>query len=736
MSTAIRQALGILAVSGQIIEIRILEGQHKIRSGYFDDLDSAALNATKLNGKAHVYVTLNPCNPALLARAANRIVERPEATTSDRDILRRAWFPIDLDPVRPAGVSSTETEHEAAIARAREVYAYLLYSVGWPEPVVADSGNGAHVLYRVDLPNDPDSAELLKRCLQALALRFSDELVTVDEKVFNAARIWKVYGTTACKGDNTGERPHRQAKLLRVPDEIGVVSIDKLTALADTAPRQGAGYSTGKRLDLDRWIGEHGLDVIGPTDWGGGRKWIFHVCPWNDEHRNRSAYIVQFSNGAIAAGCHHNGCAANDWTALREAYQPGYRDKPSNGDSYPPIPPRCKLEITEAELGAARLTPACIVEDYLYCDVGVLAAPGGAGKTTLVLYEAIHVALGLPLYGLEVRTAGGVLLITAEDQREMLIARLRRIRDAMDLSDEQRRTVLNRVLIWDVTGELCRLAEQDGNNNVIITGLADAVVDAFRDDPPVMAVFDPCISFGAGERLVNDNEQALILAARRIVRSLGCCVRLIHHTGKVNARDKTLDQYSARGGSALVDGARMVAILQPWDRDDESPGRPLPYGFTLAKDENAFILARAKGSYCPSGPIIWLKRRDFAFEHHIEVKQDKNARRAAFAGQVECFLVDQLKQGRYHTQNSLFEAELGMTQKQVRKAISDLTIDGRVTRQPYPPGIVRHGPKEYIHPVSVTIECVAPRDTVSAKTPKNRSPSLRDCGAGDYCVAL
>ncbi len=27
----------------------------------------------------------------------------------------------------------------------------------------------------------------------------ADDLVSVDEKVFNAARIWKVYGTIACK---------------------------------------------------------------------------------------------------------------------------------------------------------------------------------------------------------------------------------------------------------------------------------------------------------------------------------------------------------------------------------------------------------------------------------------------------------------------------------------------------------------------------------------------------------
>jgi uncharacterized protein DUF3987 len=328
MSATIRQALEVLSEPGQIIELRIPRPRHT-RSGYFDELDRAAEAAAKLNGTASVYMTLNPCNPALLARGVNRIVDYPEATTSDRDILRRAWFPIDLDPVRPAGVSSTDAEHEAAIARAREVFGYLR-SEGWPNPLVADSGNGAHLLYRIVLPNDAESTELLKRCLQALALRFGDDLVSVDEKVFNAARIWKVYGTIACKGDNSHERPHRQAKLLRVPDEVEAVSLDKLTAFAGAAPKPSQ-RSGSERFDLDRWISDRGLDVAGPVEWSGGRKWIFRVCPWNEEHRNRSAYIVQFLSGAIAAGCHHNGCNGKDWAALRAMYEPGYGEAEHRG---------------------------------------------------------------------------------------------------------------------------------------------------------------------------------------------------------------------------------------------------------------------------------------------------------------------------------------------------------------------------------------------------------------------
>ena len=146
--------------------------------------------------------------PALLARAENRIKRPLHQTTSDRDILRRRWLPVDFDAVRPAGVSATEEEKATALWRAREVRDHL-QEAGWPEPVVGDSGNGAHLLYPVDLPNDAESLELVRGVLEALSFRFSDGQVSVDTTTANAARIWKLYGTTARKGDSTEDRPHR-----------------------------------------------------------------------------------------------------------------------------------------------------------------------------------------------------------------------------------------------------------------------------------------------------------------------------------------------------------------------------------------------------------------------------------------------------------------------------------------------------------------------------------------------
>jgi replicative DNA helicase len=329
----ILRAVALLAEPGQLVELRLLDvhlqGQRfpATMSGYFDSVELLADGAVKYGCAAKgVYVTLNPMNPALIARASNRLrtVGKRDPLTSDTDITKRRWLPIDLDPGRPSGVSSTEQEHSLAVERAFEVRE-ALRQMGWPDPIISDSGNGTHLLYRVELAANDN--ELVKRCLQALAQRFDDERVKIDQAVFNPARIWKLYGTISRKGDSVAERPHRLARILEAP-AMTTVPVGLLETLAhvdeeNASTRQASIPAAG--FDIETWIAACGLDVEGPQPWNGGRRWRFPICPWDGAHTNKSAYIVQLPNGAIAAGCHHKGCGGKDWRALRDQLEPGWR---------------------------------------------------------------------------------------------------------------------------------------------------------------------------------------------------------------------------------------------------------------------------------------------------------------------------------------------------------------------------------------------------------------------------
>ena len=241
-SGGIAPTLAVLFDPGQVIEVRAL-ADTCTHSGYFTDSTALSRCAEALDTDPAVhgiYITLNKVNPALLARRANRIkmhLSRSDATTGDADITRRRWLPIDIDPVRPGGVSSTDTEHDRALVKAEEIAGWLT-ALGFPVPVRGDSGNGAHLLYRIDLPNDEPSKNLVKQCLVTLDLLFSDPLVSVDSANYNAGRIWKLYGTMARKRDHTAGRPHRRSRMLSVPDSPGVVTAELLHTLASRLPTQ------------------------------------------------------------------------------------------------------------------------------------------------------------------------------------------------------------------------------------------------------------------------------------------------------------------------------------------------------------------------------------------------------------------------------------------------------------------------------------------------------------------
>lgn len=338
-------ALRLWFQAGDVFEVRVLDAisadyrREHIESGYFDyEHISAVPEALKrLLSFRGVYVTVNPVNPDLLARAVNRL--RPAGrnpTTADTDIVRRRWLLIDCDPRRASGVSSSNSEHESALAKAREIRDGLS-SLGWADPIMTDSGNGAQLMYRIDLP--ADDGELVRRVIGEIA-KASSEQVAIDTSVHNPARIWRLPGTMNCKGDSIPERPHRMARILDEPQDIVSVSREQMQDIVSyqskdtqTDVPDDEWKHTMPAFDLDSWIAQYCPELGSPQPWKGGRKWIFPVCPFNEAHTNKSAVLIQEPSGAVAFKCHHNGCSGNDWRALRELREPGCYDRREEANS-------------------------------------------------------------------------------------------------------------------------------------------------------------------------------------------------------------------------------------------------------------------------------------------------------------------------------------------------------------------------------------------------------------------
>ncbi len=333
----IADGLKRLLEPGQVTELRALNYTRPgsnyscTMSGYFSDFDAMANEAAKLSTCCTgVYFIPNPVNPDLLARVCNRVKQagKGDATTADRDIIRRCRLLIDCDPQRASGISATDAERKLAFEKAGAVRDFLRLE-GWPDPVEADSGNGAHLMYRIDEPTEDGG--LVKGCLEALAARFNEDSVHIDTTVFNPARIWKLYGTLARKGENVPNRPHRLAALLSVPDMLEVVTTDQLTALAGTLTpvEKPAQRHIHGEFDLERWIDKH-LAETSHKRTAEGDVWTIEVCPFNPEHNRGEAFVIRRTDGTIGAGCKHDSCKWS-WRELRAKLEPDrHAGKPGN----------------------------------------------------------------------------------------------------------------------------------------------------------------------------------------------------------------------------------------------------------------------------------------------------------------------------------------------------------------------------------------------------------------------
>lgn len=326
----IKATLDLLHEPGEIFEVRIPKTKAGTISGYFNDSGVAAALVARENGKHQsIYATVNPITPALMARSENRLTHGAFMTTSDGDITRRRWFLLDFDPTRPAGISSSQGEYDLTVLRANAVVDWLT-SIGWPEPIRADSGNGCHVMYRVDEPNDDSTRVDFEYALKMLSSIFSDDTVKVDVTVFNASRVWKIYGTISAKGSSTADRPHRVAMLVSAPKELKLVTRTQIAHVA--APLRDAKSDefkdmTGEYIsDMVKWLTDRGQTVTsGPRPMFGneGQKWIISKCPFNETHTDPMVGLV---NNRPVFRCLHDSCSAFRWKDFREKVDPTYKD--------------------------------------------------------------------------------------------------------------------------------------------------------------------------------------------------------------------------------------------------------------------------------------------------------------------------------------------------------------------------------------------------------------------------
>ena len=550
---------------GDVFEIRVLDAVSPYstwahtESGYFEyeQIDVIPNCLDNFQAYGGVYVTMNPVNPDLLARANNRLKPaKRDTSTKDGDVLRRRWMLVDIDPKRSAGISANDTEKAIAFDKAIEIQEGLA-SMGFPAPIVVDSGNGMQLLYRVNLP--ADDGGLVQRCLKALN-PCSNEKVHVDLGVHNAARICRLPGTKNCKGDETASRKHRVAEVLETPKNIEVVSEALLQKLATTVAEEKAASSNSEqstpatdfnlRGEIEPILEKHGWTLIDETD---QQLWLRPGNPTNKysaKYDGKTFYVHSSNAEPFGVGpnsrfdvytkLEHGGDKAAAISALvAQGYGPRDDDVDISGllakfdtvdpslSTSPNEPKKRGFYVVRTDQIKIR-PPEWLIRGILERNTTamVFGDPGG-GKSFLAIDWACRIATGTPWQNRRVQQAP-VVYLAGEGERGFRI----------------------RTKAWEITNDIS-IDEKPlfAAPAVAIPDpaqLAD-VVSIINEEVgrPSLIVLDTLArNFGDGDENSTQDMSRFVAACDAIRREYDATMLIVHHTGHS-------DKNRARGAIAM-----------------------------------------------------------------------------------------------------------------------------------------------------------------------------------------
>lgn len=370
----VRRTLTLLHNPGDLIELRhAINSGTRAMKGYFFDYDQIELAvklAKNLDGEVNVFSVLNEIRPDLPEHidellANRRGNEKMPTLTGNDHIVRRRWLFLDFDPCRAKGSASTEEQLNAAQCRAKDVI-IALQEQGWPRPLRALSGNGVHVLWRVDMPvteeNRAGMDSLFEAFNSAVGYKWGDDalsgqrkkaglpvdrdddgrpLISVDPVIHNAARICKLWGTKSTKGDPA---LHRYSRIVDDGDDT-LVTTEQMAAVIDAwgetkkavgRPRNASNSASGKPdektgFDMASWLVLYDVTFTGTEREADRTKYILAECPWKDDHTTpdgpKDAVVWLADNGQRQFDCKHGHCVDRTWADFRAAVDPAYAAK-------------------------------------------------------------------------------------------------------------------------------------------------------------------------------------------------------------------------------------------------------------------------------------------------------------------------------------------------------------------------------------------------------------------------
>lgn len=560
----VRRAFEILTDPAHAFEVRGINPLGHAHGQVCTTIDEGVEAVAAHSMMAGVYVCLNP-------------IQADAKSASKATVVSRRWILLDIDPVRPKDCSSTDEEKASGVAIVGQVLDYL-HELGWPNPVIHDSGNGWHMLYAIDLPNDKLSQQIIKRVIYSLADRFDTLQAWIDRATHDAPRIAKIPGTWARKGINTPERPWRMARIIMVPDQIEAVSIELLQALGGKKTEAGGlplvnawGVQvSSSQHDLSAYVRravEGELGKLSMANEGTRNTALNQVAFTLGQFTQWPEFDVQSAREALARTARQIGLGDTETSKTIEsgwnagAKQPRQRpiDPRANGQAQPQI-----LNPSEPIIrGLSEIIPQKV--EWLWEDrvaigfISIFAGRTSMGKSLCLCDLAARLSRGdAPAFS-KLKTSPCSTLIISEDPQETMLAPRLRVAGAFVGTPGQGN---DRVMMMTWSA----MAAYTLDN----TRMLDRAYE-MMNNPKLIAIDPPSNFLGRRDEHKNAEMRQVLMMLVTWINERKVAMILLNHLNKQSG--KGLDAIERIMGS--VAWASVARITLAFDRDPNEPDRYL-----------------------------------------------------------------------------------------------------------------------------------------------------------------
>jgi RecA-family ATPase len=229
--------------------------------------------------------------------------------------------------------------------------------------------------------------------------------------------------------------------------------------------------------------------------------------------------------------------------------------------------------------------------------VSLTAGPGGMGKTSNDMVEAIAMVTCRNLLGEQPEERLRVWFHNSEDPRDEIDRRLAAICQHFKIPQEELIGWL-----WTTSGNEFPLRVAKGYTNlevdaVLVRQISAAIIDNQID----LAIFDPLVMLHSVSEVDTGKMDAVVRLFAGIADETDAAIELAHHVRKPAAGSGgDYDVHDIRGVAAITDAVRAARVLNRMNEKDAEAA-----GCSEIERLSRFRVDRAKGNYSPAQVATW-----------------------------------------------------------------------------------------------------------------------------------